>query len=310
VLSILFSSTLSLPVYPLQDTGQTTGTSNVFGEDNDYVNNPLSFIDNRDGSVTDSVTKMMWEQSGTGEIGWDASVQYCNQLRVGGYSDWRLPDIHELYGIVNIGTPPFNTPPFYIPSPPSPGQAQYHWSSTIGRDLTYRWAINAGGGTGDKPMNQAISDGGKESFRTKCVRTAAPFYAVDTQYTMYNSGLIAQDNTNGLIWQLQEPGMMTWLDSISYCESLVYSGFNDWRLPDVKELFTTCDTTRFSPAIDTAVFSQVGAKAEYWTSSTESKHPDENAWIVQYRTGITTYAPKNSARNVRCVRGGYGAIYN
>jgi len=303
--SFLFVNTKCLPVYPLQDTGQKTGTATMFGEDKDYEINPLYFIDNKDGTVTDYVTKLMWEQSETGEIGWDSSVQYCNQLRAGGYSDWRLPDVHELYGIVNIGTPLFNIPPFYVPYPPAPSQAQYHWSSTAGRDLTYRWAINAGGGAGDKPISVALSAGGTDSFRAKCVRTAAPFYTAEIRYTVFNNGLIAQDNTNGLVWQLQEPGMMTWLEGISYCENLVYSGFNDWRLPDVKELFTTCDTNRFSPAIDSSVFTRVDAKAEFWTSSTEAKHPIENAWIVQYRTGITTYAAKNSALNVRCVRGGY-----
>jgi len=309
LLSILFVNTKSLPVYPLQDTGNTAGTATLFGEDKDYVINPLSFIDNGDGTITDSVTKLMWEQSESGEIGWDGSVQYCKELSVGGYTDWRLPDIYELYGIVDLGKPLFSTPPFVVPYPPRSGEAQYHWTSTSGREerkYPYKWAINANGGAGDKPIAEAISDGGKESFRAKCVRTAVPFYTVDTRYTVYNLGLVAQDNTNGLMWQLQEPGTMSWRDAISYCEKLVYSGYDDWRLPDLKELFTTVDPSRLEPATNTLVFTQVEPVADYWTSSPiASAKQLSTSWIVQMRAGISTQAAQESVLHVRCVRAGY-----
>jgi formylglycine-generating enzyme required for sulfatase activity len=40
---------------------------------------------------------MMWTIEDNGkEINWDEANEYAKQLRLGGYSDWRLPTIEEL----------------------------------------------------------------------------------------------------------------------------------------------------------------------------------------------------------------------
>ena len=44
----------------LPDTGETTSYTTTFGEDNDYTINPPFFIDDADGTVTDTVTGLMW----------------------------------------------------------------------------------------------------------------------------------------------------------------------------------------------------------------------------------------------------------
>jgi len=69
------------------------------------------YIDNYDGTVTDSVTNLIWMKCAVGqtwsgdtctgkakEISWIEANRYCTEFA--GYNDWRLPDIDELSTIV------------------------------------------------------------------------------------------------------------------------------------------------------------------------------------------------------------------
>lgn len=61
------------------------------------------YIDNRNGTVTDTTTRRMWEQS---DDGYQKSVyeayQYCEELDLAGHTDWRMPTISELKEISNM----------------------------------------------------------------------------------------------------------------------------------------------------------------------------------------------------------------
>src|SRR5262249_33100573 len=48
----------------------------------------------------DPQTGLMWPlQDNKKDMDWNAAGQHCRQLRLGGFSDWRLPEIGELAGI-------------------------------------------------------------------------------------------------------------------------------------------------------------------------------------------------------------------
>jgi hypothetical protein len=54
------------------------------------------FVDNGDGTVTDTRRKLMWQQEDNGaEVTFGQAREYCRNLRLGGYADWRLPDPGE-----------------------------------------------------------------------------------------------------------------------------------------------------------------------------------------------------------------------
>jgi len=49
---------------------------------------------------TDSVTGLMWVKDSTSsEVTWNQASNYCSNLRLAGYSNWRLATIDELAGI-------------------------------------------------------------------------------------------------------------------------------------------------------------------------------------------------------------------
>ena len=54
------------------------------------------FVDNGDGTVTDTKRNIMWQKGDNGkEVTFEEAQQYCKTLRLGGYSDWRLPKPDE-----------------------------------------------------------------------------------------------------------------------------------------------------------------------------------------------------------------------
>jgi hypothetical protein len=88
-----------------------------YGQDAQHPGTKPSYRDNRDGTVSDLVTGLMWTKSidlnGDGTINifdkrsYAQAASGASALRVGGYSDWRLPTIKELYSLIDFnGTDP------------------------------------------------------------------------------------------------------------------------------------------------------------------------------------------------------------
>ena len=57
----------------------------------------VRFIDNGDGTVTDTMRKLMWQKGDNGnEVTFELAQEYCRNLSLGGHADWRLPRPDEL----------------------------------------------------------------------------------------------------------------------------------------------------------------------------------------------------------------------
>ena len=67
------------------------------------------FVDNKDGTVTDYATGLMWQKGGSsGALDNKESHSYVEQLnrwRFAGYSDWRMPTIEELASLLERAKP-------------------------------------------------------------------------------------------------------------------------------------------------------------------------------------------------------------
>ncbi len=109
---------------PIPDTGQTTcyDDSDVitcpdegeafYGQDAQFTSNAPSYTDNGDGAITDNVTGLVWQQSpdtdGDGDIdaadklSYEAAGAYCENLSLAGDDDWQLPDIKQLYSLIDF----------------------------------------------------------------------------------------------------------------------------------------------------------------------------------------------------------------
>jgi hypothetical protein len=85
-----------------------------------------SYTDNGDGTVTDTITGLAWQQTGSSNKTWEQALAYCEGLNLGGHTDWRMPNIKELRSLVDysLHKPAINT--MYFPDTVSP----FYWSST------------------------------------------------------------------------------------------------------------------------------------------------------------------------------------
>jgi arylsulfatase A-like enzyme len=72
--------------------------------------NGHNYVNNGDGTITDLDTGLMWSQLPGASTTWDAALSYAENLSLGGFSDWRLPNVKELqtltdYTLANAVTP-------------------------------------------------------------------------------------------------------------------------------------------------------------------------------------------------------------
>ncbi|MEW6380808.1 MAG: DUF1566 domain-containing protein [bacterium] len=92
-----------------------------------YIYANGSYKANDDGTVSDETSGLMWQQETAGPMSWEEALRYCEGLTLGGYSDWRLPNINELQFLVDYSryNPAIN--PELFPTT----QASGYWSSTV-----------------------------------------------------------------------------------------------------------------------------------------------------------------------------------
>jgi hypothetical protein len=61
------------------------------------------FVDLGNGICQDTETGAMWQMERTGTIkSIEDARQYAANLKLGGYDDWRLPTVDELYNFINL----------------------------------------------------------------------------------------------------------------------------------------------------------------------------------------------------------------
>lgn len=129
------------------------------------------FIDNKDGTITDIQTQLMWKKCNEGETWrkasnscstitkqytWQDSLKRARSVNNKGYAthtDWRLPNIKELISIIEEGCeyPAANLRVFPSTKP------DHYWSSTPLINFLYAtdaWSINFNVGVNDVPTEK------------------------------------------------------------------------------------------------------------------------------------------------------------
>ena len=87
----------------------------------------------------------------------ESAMIYVDTLTVGGYTDWRLPNAHEAFSIMDLSA---NNPALDL-NAFAPTDAEYWWTSDRqANDSNKGVGDNAGGGIGNHPKSETIGAGG------------------------------------------------------------------------------------------------------------------------------------------------------
>jgi hypothetical protein len=315
--------------YPIVDTGQSACYNSAgaaitcpaqgeafYGQDAQHSGNTPGYTDNGNGTITDNVTGLMWQQSadtdGDGDIDaadkltYTGAGTYCNSLTLAGYTDWRLPDIKQLYSLIDFsgidpsgyngadtsGLIPFIDTDYFdfAYGDTSAGEriidAQYA-SSTL-------YGANTGGDGGHTMFGVNFADGRIKGYGLTLFGQDKTFFVIcvrgNTNYGQNdfvdNGDSTITDSATGLMWAQDDSGTaLNWEEALAWVEqknSEKYLGYNDWRLPNAKELQSIVDYNRspdttgsgaIAPLFNVTGITNEAGQADYpfyWTGTTHA----------------------------------------
>lgn len=275
--------------YPIVGTGQTVFYDDqneiaapskgepFYGQDANFPGNVPSYINNGDGTVTDNVTGLMWQQTfdhnGDGKINVKDKLTYKEIIEkfgdggvtFAGYDDWRLPTIKEMYSLILFSgrdiSPQSNAAEGHTPFIANDifefayGDLE-HGERLIDMQCATTtvyvsdevsptvFGVNFADGR-IKGYGLGMPGRGAKTFNYLLVRGNTSYgenHFVDTK-----DGTIT-DGATGLMWMQNDNGEgLNWQEALKYADNADFAGYSDWRLPNAKELQSIVDYSR-SPA--------------------------------------------------------------
>jgi len=109
------------------------------------------------------------------------------------------------------------------------------------------------------------------------------------------------DTAMNLVWQDNSDTKTikkSWEEAIDYCESLSLGGYDNWYLPNINQLYSIVDKSRYNPAIE-PTFQNI-AIDHYW-SSTVSAENSYGAWHIDFTSGSGGWGFGSGGYYIRCV---------
>ncbi len=257
------------------------------------------FIDNGNGTMTDRLTGLMWEKlpdnSAHTWVNAFGRIAALNSQKLGGYSDWRLPNVLELKSIINYA---HNFPAQWLKdqgfetiiltsasnywssttTPSDSGQAYYaiFYSNSGGQikpiTKTNSYYVIAVRGRGHSGAIRLPRTGQASSIQTGDdgqIQAGAPL--PHPRFIDNGNGTMT-DRLTGLMWEkMPYNGTLQWAAALNHCRTLTTGGYSDWRLPNVHELISLVNYG-YSGSQSAWLISQGFSGIQtgrHWTSNTE-----------------------------------------
>jgi len=223
-------------------------------------------------------------------------IGQLNNSSFGGYIDWRLPTIKELFTLIDPGSifPAFNS---IFAS--TTKRDHYRSSTTYAGYSGYAWVVSfevGNGGNGNKSTGYYVRAvrGGQVQPEDRLVDNQDG--TVTDNVTCLQWQKATMDTVNGV-----GPDTYNWQDALAAAENLSLAGYSDWRLPNKNELRSLVDYSRYYPAI-APVFAETTQWSNYWSSTTITGNYGR-AWLISFYIGYDYLESKTSDYYVRAVRG-------
>jgi hypothetical protein len=313
-----------------------SASDSLYGQDAQHEGNPPSYSVIENGEVVqDHVTGLYWTQS----VDWDGvpgvdvndkllrtevdtQVQLLNSTAYGDRSDWRVPTVKELYSLIQFN----GIQPRPLASSGAGGEFfldgsvfDFSWGDTSAGDRIIDMQVWSSTDYSSTTMvndssflSVNFADGRIKAYPLAIGATDKEYYAMfvagNPDYGINalrdNFDGTITDAATGLMWAQADSGLrMNWEDALAYAQTKnaeAYLGYDDWRLPNAKELQSLVDYSRSpdatgSPAIDSLFqlsaydqtaedFNALGDYAFHWSGTTfvaldGSDSPDASAAV-------------------------------
>jgi len=369
---------------PVPATGQSTSYSATTRNDATVLDDAaaaaagasrrMSHVDNRDGTISDAVTGLMWEKKcdaceglhavnaryvwkTAGDVPdvaeWLASIRSEGGTGFAGYSDWRLPSIEELLTIIDFENFNPTVGPSFDGAGCGLGCRSLEDPDCSCTNLGAYWSSGESPRPDDVVPVAGFQFGavwGQRSDSDAYLRAVRGPERVRRDRFVDNGDGTISDHVTGLMWEKKclRPGdlhdvdrsmywtfdgreetLWDWIAAINEEGERGFAGYNDWRIPNVKEMISIFDGLQMDPAID-RVFAAHGcddvsdprcsltSDEPHWTSTTFSDFPalalsvnfnppgesDDEVpdWVIRVVGGVEPHE-KTLAMVTRAVRG-------
>ncbi len=295
----------------LPDSGQDTCFDNLqsipcpgkgdifFGQDGNFKTIPRRYAKkniNNDSVLIDHITGLSWQTStnDSDKKSWDQAMDYAEELTMGGFSDWRLPSRMELQSLVNFNcatSQSEETDSDNTCHPLPVKNAGCYWTSDTRSNL-------------DSQAHSFCPD----SYTTKQSNKEEPHYIIAVRgsspehgYFKDNGNGTVTDIANDLMWQQNETRPMTWKQALAYSQKLSLAGYQDWRLPTIRELSMLSEPVQEKRKPQTSNYFPGARQDGYWSSTTNTASPSF-AWYMNMDDGFEHNGFKDRRYSIKTVR--------
>ncbi len=317
-------SSKTLGNYPIVDTGQVMHYSDsgkirkpvqgdvFYGQDATYTGNRQSYADNKNGTVTDNVTGLMWQQEMGEKMTYSEAMKRTRTFNLAGHRDWRIPSVKELYSLISFNgqvqgakviKPFIDTRYFKQPLGNTRlGEREIDaqtWSSTqyVGRTMRNDESVFGVNFTDGRIKGYPKFDPRTRKAKKMYFRFVRGNNAYGKNNFVDNGNGTVTDYATGLVWQQSDSGKgFSWKDALEYAENMKLVGHDDWRLPNAKELQSIVDYTRsvqttrsaaINPLFITTQIIDPQGKKQYpyfWTGTThlDGRNPYASAVYIAF----------------------------
>lgn len=287
--------------------------------------------------VKNTATPTFGTCTGGTKIYWSDALSYVSCLNSGnylGHNDWRLPNWNELESQVNFGVSNMIS---YISNNGFTNVAynNYYWSSTTYAGDTNRvWILQL------EDYNQAwqypmykyysvfyhpmhawpVRDDSPGPAKLWATGQKTSYVSSDDgdlekgavwpnpRFVDNNDGTVT-DKLTGLMWTKTNniaDGNKNWQNAFSYVANMNSGmnenyGYNDWRIPNIKELESLANLSRYNPSLSEGHPFTLTNNVQ-WSSTNEEYSPN-NVWIYSIYDSYRTIYSKTISALVWPVRG-------
>lgn len=251
------------------------------------------------GTVRDTLTGLIWTRNAAPAefpMNWEESHAYVlemNKTNAFGADDWRLPGRRELFSLLSH----LHVNPALPEGHPFTDVFNgYYWTGTpCARWPKQAWYIHMGGARVFKGMKHGsymiwpVRDG--DPGKARLLPSGVPEYeSIGHRNDRFESvHMDVNDTLTGLMWLRNADmtrGPVTWhqaLSAVAEWNDKPEQPYNDWRLPNIRELESLTDMAIHSPAImGRRLFASI--RDFYWSSTTSTYDPTY-AWTLYTQDG-------------------------